>query len=353
MASFCNSNSLLERIASLGFGELDVKKIQGRYFLIKVPNDELLEILKQRDWAYLKEFFINIELWSEKFKVMEMAAWIEIAGIPLHCWNYQMFKRVVDFLGEIIAMGENLTMANNFEKMDILILTKQVHKLEELIRLEAFIVDTNSFCNMMSVPVGGENNGMEIQISEGNEVGLEQNNGMETQISEDISNRRKFILREAKKTWEVGRRLGFSVQGDKEVIIEEIMRIDGKFSVDVEFYEKRFIVVEGKWVLEGKEVVLINVYAPNNLSAKKILWEEINGLRNQFSRAWIIGEDFNVVRNRSECINCSGIENGAKEFGEFINRCNLVDLPLLGKKFTWIGPDSKRSRLDRFLIEED
>ncbi|TYH18627.1 hypothetical protein ES288_A05G287900v1 [Gossypium darwinii] len=127
----------------------------------------------------------------------------------------------------------------------------------------------------------------------------------------------------------------------------------GRFSVDVEFYEKRFIVVEGKWVLEGKEVVLINVYAPNNLSAKKILWEEINGLRNQFSRAWIIGEDFNVVRNRSECINCSGIENGAKEFGEFINRCNLVDLPLLGKKFTWIGPDSKRSRLDRFLIEED
>ncbi|KAA3471319.1 reverse transcriptase [Gossypium australe] len=63
----------------------------------------------------------------------------------------------------------------------------------------------------------------------------------------------------------------------------------GWFSVNVVFCGKRFIVVEGKWVHEGKEAVLIN----------------------------------------------------------------LVDLPLLGKKFTWIGPDSKRSRLDRFLIEED
>ncbi|PPS05753.1 hypothetical protein GOBAR_AA14891 [Gossypium barbadense] len=31
----------------------------------------------------------------------------------------------------------------------------------------------------------------------------------------DISNRRKVILNEAKKTWEVGKRLGFSVQGDE------------------------------------------------------------------------------------------------------------------------------------------
>ncbi|TYJ12132.1 hypothetical protein E1A91_A11G327600v1, partial [Gossypium mustelinum] len=68
---------------------------------------------------------------------------------------------------------------------------------------------------------------------------------------------------------------------------------------------------------------------------------------------WIVGGDFNTVRNRSERINCSGIEKGSKEFGEFIDRCKLVDLPLMGKKFTWIGSDSKHSRLDRFLIEED
>ncbi|MBA0759003.1 hypothetical protein Gotri_021945 [Gossypium trilobum] len=47
---FCNAYSLSKRIASLGLRELNVKRIQGRYFLIEVPNDELMEILKQRDW---------------------------------------------------------------------------------------------------------------------------------------------------------------------------------------------------------------------------------------------------------------------------------------------------------------
>ncbi|KAH1064347.1 hypothetical protein J1N35_029334 [Gossypium stocksii] len=91
----------------MGFGELKVKRIQGRFFLIEVPNEELLEILRQRDWAYLKEFFISIEPWSEKFKVLETVIWIEVDGVPLHCWNYQTFKRIVDLWGEIIAMGEN------------------------------------------------------------------------------------------------------------------------------------------------------------------------------------------------------------------------------------------------------
>ncbi|KAH1039906.1 hypothetical protein J1N35_041649 [Gossypium stocksii] len=123
-ASFCNAYSLSDRIPNLGRGELIVKRIKGRYFLIEVPEDELMEILKQRDWAYLKEFFINIEPWSENFKVSERAAWIEVHGNPLHCWNYQTFKRVADLWGEIIAMGDNLTMAKNFEKMDMLIFLK-------------------------------------------------------------------------------------------------------------------------------------------------------------------------------------------------------------------------------------
>ncbi|KAH1039908.1 hypothetical protein J1N35_041651 [Gossypium stocksii] len=44
----------------------------------------------------------------------------------------------------------------------------------------------------------------------------------------DISNRRKVILKEARKTWEVGKRLGFSVHGEEELIIEELIRLEGK-----------------------------------------------------------------------------------------------------------------------------
>ncbi|KAK5802304.1 hypothetical protein PVK06_029890 [Gossypium arboreum] len=49
-----------------------------------------------------------------------------------------------------------------------------------------------------------------------------------------------------------------------------------------------------------------------------MLWEEISGLRNQFGKAWIIGGDFNVVRNRSERINCLSTEKGSQEFGSLV-----------------------------------
>ncbi|PPS03258.1 hypothetical protein GOBAR_AA17405 [Gossypium barbadense] len=335
------------------------------------------------------------------------------------CWNYRSVKKVVDLWGEIIAMGKNFTMTNNYEKMDILVITKQANRLDEVITMEVgsekfqihiterglveksnenhkkdgdlrvredeassekvsvnnlesqvspegsrrdgfegvnttclenkglgsgmqgmpnkgIIEEPNSLCNMLSVHVEGETNatlpvhinsvlnnmgldlgmeqidGLKTQCEDAFGVGLEQNEGAENQclganvdrynenelmsanlevspkskqnqplisgseshkdhisISEfeeeffqvrqnkrkkralnkkirsmreiqdttltskekqkrNKGNRRKVILREAKKTWEVGKRLGFSVHGDEEMIIEEIMRIEGK-----------------------------------------------------------------------------------------------------------------------------
>ncbi|KAG8488753.1 hypothetical protein CXB51_016626 [Gossypium anomalum] len=246
--SFCNSNSLSERIASLGIGDLNVKRIPSRYFLIEVPDDELLEILKQKDWAYLKEFFINIDPWSEKIKVMESAAWIEVSGIPLHCWNYQMFKRVVGLWGEIIAMGENLTMVNIFEKMDILILIKQAHKLDKAIMLE-WNQQTN-------------------------------------------------------RKWNCHRR------EDETMGLKELLNHASRM----------------------KEMIM--GYRQKKESHPQRSKEDVG-----------VGKDWDFV--------CKGFEKGSKKFGEFFDRCKLVDLPLLGKKFTWIGLDSKGSRLDRCLLEED
>ncbi|TYH14228.1 hypothetical protein ES288_A06G203600v1 [Gossypium darwinii] len=77
----------------------------------------------------------------------------------------------------------------------------------------------------------------------------------------DISNRRKVTLKEAMETWEVGKRLGFNVQGGV----------------------------------------------------------------------------FNMVKNRNERINCSSIEKGSKEFGEFIDKCQLVDLLLGTARALFLG----------------
>ncbi|KAG8479390.1 hypothetical protein CXB51_029883 [Gossypium anomalum] len=149
----------------------------------------------------------------------------------------------------------------------------------------------------------------------------------------DINNRRKLILGEAKKTWDVGKKAFGSV-----VTIWD----RGSFQVDKDLCEERFIVV-GKWLPKGIEVVLINVYAPNTISEQKILWVNLLALKNSFACSWIIGGSFNVVRNKSERSNCVGLMNASKEFNSFIDNYKMVDLPLMGKKFTWYGPNMNES----------
>ncbi|KAK8357640.1 hypothetical protein V6Z11_A05G434400 [Gossypium hirsutum] len=84
-ASVFDSRNMAERLTKFGLGEISVKRIQGRFFLIEVPDEEFMEVLKQNNWRYLKECFISIEPWSEKSCMSERVSWVEVAGIPLHC----------------------------------------------------------------------------------------------------------------------------------------------------------------------------------------------------------------------------------------------------------------------------
>ncbi|KAK8319400.1 hypothetical protein V6Z11_A13G239300 [Gossypium hirsutum] len=119
-----------------------------------------------------------------------------------------------------------------------------------------------------------------------------------------------------------------------------------------EWSDGRLLVIKGRWVKEDLEVVLINVYAPNLVYEQSILWGVLTELIIQFASPWIRGGDFNVVQCRSERSRCVGSTKGSREFDNFIQTCKLIDLPLVGKKFTWYEPDNKKSRLDRFLVEE-
>ncbi|KAK5802318.1 hypothetical protein PVK06_029906 [Gossypium arboreum] len=117
------------------------------------------------------------------------------AGIPLHCWNYQTTRRVVEIWGELVAMGENFSMMHNFEKMDVLIITKQVKRIDEVIKIEVlsdegFIEDHNLQGNVLSIPGAGETNAtLSVNIiSDLHNMGLglelEQLNILETQCEE-------------------------------------------------------------------------------------------------------------------------------------------------------------------------
>ncbi|PNX58976.1 cysteine-rich receptor-like protein kinase, partial [Trifolium pratense] len=70
---------------------------------------------------------------------------------------------------------------------------------------------------------------------------------------------------------------------------------------------------------------------------------------------WCIGGDFNAILHPSERRGCSADRRLGEiiYFREFVEDMELVDIPVLGKKFSWFSSDGKAmSRLDRFLLSD-
>ncbi|GKU97025.1 hypothetical protein SLEP1_g10208 [Rubroshorea leprosula] len=115
-----------------------------------------------------------------------------------------------------------------------------------------------------------------------------------------------------------------------------------------------FIGVFGTWGEEGVPVYILNIYSPCELSGKRALWEELQNLISNRKGNWCLGGDFNAVRSTEEWAGCNGMSREMKEFDNFINKSGLVDLPLVGRKYTWYNSNGQyMSRIDRFLVSED
>ncbi|PNY01680.1 cysteine-rich receptor-like protein kinase, partial [Trifolium pratense] len=106
---------------------------------------------------------------------------------------------------------------------------------------------------------------------------------------------------------------------------------------------------------EGMMLNIVNVYSPCSLAGKRKLWEDLLDIKRSSRGEWCIGGDFNAILHSSERRGCS-VDRRLGEitsFTEFVEDMELIDMPVLGKKFSWFSPDGKSmSRLDRFLLSE-
>jgi exonuclease III len=109
-----------------------------------------------------------------------------------------------------------------------------------------------------------------------------------------------------------------------------------------------------------KVCFVINVYSSCDISGKRRLWEVLVSAKRYFGRgAWGLVGDFNAVLQRDErkgvnqsLVNSHNTE--IVEFGEFVREMELVDLPVIGRKFTWFHSNGiSMSRIDRMLVSDD
>lgn len=98
----------------------------------------------------------------------------------------------------------------------------------------------------------------------------------------------------------------------------------------------------------------VNVYAPQDLNDKIDVWNNLSSVYNSYEQepVYFLG-DFNAVRSNSERRNCEYRQADTCVFDLFIKNLNLLEVPLVKGEFTWFGPNGKRSKLDRCLVNLD
>ncbi|GJT68314.1 RNA-directed DNA polymerase, eukaryota [Tanacetum coccineum] len=114
-----------------------------------------------------------------------------------------------------------------------------------------------------------------------------------------------------------------------------------------------FLAVMGTWVPSSSKLLIISVYAPQDLTEKKVLWDYILHLIDRWDGDCVIMGDFNKVRTEQERYGSVFNVQGANAFNSFISLASLIDLPLDGYAYTWAHKTAnKMSKLDRFLVSK-
>ncbi|GJX07033.1 RNA-directed DNA polymerase, eukaryota [Tanacetum coccineum] len=79
-----------------------------------------------------------------------------------------------------------------------------------------------------------------------------------------------------------------------------------------------FIMVKGEWVPSGKKLLIISIYAPQELKEKKMLWDYLIMVINNWNGEVVIMGDFNEVRMQTERFGSKFNVHGADIFNSFI-----------------------------------
>lgn len=100
--------------------------------------------------------------------------------------------------------------------------------------------------------------------------------------------------------------------------------------------------------------VCVNVYMPHKSSQRKLIWNQLSclGLSASSSMFCVLG-DFNCILNKLDRKNCQYRLSDSIELDSFLKDLDFWDVPLVNAEFTWFGPYSRCSRIDRALINHN
>ncbi|XP_021971684.1 uncharacterized protein LOC110866841 [Helianthus annuus] len=117
--------------------------------------------------------------------------------------------------------------------------------------------------------------------------------------------------------------------------------------------DSNYLLTSGFLVEDGSQLNVLNVYAPQNVVAKRNLWGKLKAIINGTQGMWIVLGDFNAVRCTEERKNSRFNITCASDFNSFIDEADLQEYFMRGSRFTHVAVNNgnvKLSKIDRVLV---
>ncbi|XP_045795937.1 uncharacterized protein LOC123890379 [Trifolium pratense] len=115
------------------------------------------------------------------------------------------------------------------------------------------------------------------------------------------------------------------------------------FSFRYSFIGVGFLGICVEW--KNGLLYIVNIYSPCSLAGKRKLWKDLLEFKsNNAIGDWVLGGDFNAISKSGERRGNSGRRSLSErsEFSLFMEAMEVIDIPVLGKKFTWFNSDGSR-----------
>ncbi|GJS61723.1 RNA-directed DNA polymerase, eukaryota [Tanacetum coccineum] len=361
----------------------------GYWVMIKFQSEEAKNTFQSN--VGIGTWFAKIQQASTDFFVEGRVAWVDIEGVPLKMWSDNTFKRIASKWDTICddasihINAENTSVekqkTHSEDPFNIYkLLTKNKENNHKEFNLENSLKYPSGF-----TPINDNVN------SEGqsNKFTGERLNNIQEEVLKD-----KFNEDAAESTCSghfkksnISRTGGSILQVMEEMVKETKMENIDLFSIkrcwgnlafdyahsasvgnsggilcvwDPKSFSKLnatisdyFVMVRGDWIPNGTKLLIISIYAPQDLSEKKMLWDYLSHVIAQWAGEVVVMGDFNEVRKKDERFGSVFNVHGANAFNLFIFNAGLEEVPLGGCSYTWCHKSaSNMSKLDCFLISE-
>ncbi|XP_026450966.1 uncharacterized protein LOC113351131 [Papaver somniferum] len=125
-----------------------------------------------------------------------------------------------------------------------------------------------------------------------------------------------------------------------DVYMEEILW--GAFSMTIKFRN----------IKDGFTWIFTSVHGASDPADYSQFWLELEDIRTIIYEPWCVGGDWNVILCQAERNRAGGNKRNIKNFRNFLDSQNLLDIPMGGGRFTWKNSQNSPllQRLDRFFM---